>query len=154
LRIFDDYIIHELFPYAYRNANYAELEERNQVLREAIKEMLERFLALPAPPTAITTSNDYIALNVLNVASSMGIDIPGTFSLTGFDGLAVRSYFTPQLTTVAQDFKRMGRETVALVDRLIRNPGSPPDTVRLPVRLLEGESVRRIGPVRTSINKE
>jgi len=154
LRIFDDYIIHELFPYAYRNANYAELEERNQVLREAIKAMLERFLALPAPPTAITTSNDYIALNVLNVASSMGIDIPGTFSLTGFDGLAVRSYFTPQLTTVAQDFKRMGRETVSLVDRLIRNPGSPPETVRLPVRLLEGDSVRRIGPVRTSNNKE
>jgi GntR family transcriptional regulator, arabinose operon transcriptional repressor len=142
LKIFDEYIVHNLFPYAYRNAYYAELEERNQVLREAIKSMLDRFLALPSPPTAIATSNDYIALNVMNVAAAMGIDIPGTFSLSGFDGLSVRSYFTPSLMTVAQDFEGMGRAAVALLDRCIRNPGGKTEEIRLPVHLVDGESVR------------
>jgi GntR family transcriptional regulator, arabinose operon transcriptional repressor len=142
LKIFDEYIVHNLFPYAYRNAYYAELEERNQVLREAIKSMLDRFLALPSPPTAIATSNDYIALNVMNVAAAMGIDIPGTFSLSGFDGLSVRSYFTPSLMTVAQDFEGMGRAAVALLDGCIRNPGGKTEEIRLPVHLVDGESVR------------
>lgn len=144
LQVFDEYIVHDLFPFEYRNAFYAELEERNQVLREAIKAMIERFLSLPAPPTAITTSNDYIALNVMNVATAMGVDIPGTFSLTGFDGLSVRSYFTPSLTTIAQDFEGMGRATVALLDKRIRDPGSRVGETRLPVRLIEGESVRTL----------
>jgi DNA-binding LacI/PurR family transcriptional regulator len=144
LKIFDEYIVHNLFPYAYRNAYYAELEERNLVLREAIKSMIERFLALPAPPTAITTSNDYIALNVMNVASGMGVDIPGTFSLSGFDGLSVRSYFTPSLMTVAQDFESMGRSAVSLLDRRINNPAGKTEEIRLPVRLVEGDSVRAV----------
>jgi DNA-binding LacI/PurR family transcriptional regulator len=144
LKVFDEYIVHDLFPFEYRNAFYAELEERNQVLREAIKTMIERFLALPAPPTALTTSNDYIALNVMNVAAAMGIDIPGTFSLTGFDGLSVRSYFSPSLATIAQDFEAMGRATVALLDKRIRDPASKASEIRLPVRFIEGESVRTL----------
>ena len=104
--------------------------------------MLDRFLALPAPPTAITTSNDYIALNIMNVAAAMGVDIPGTFSLSGFDGLSVRSYFTPSLMTVAQDFEGMGRSAVALLDCHIRNPGCKAEETRLPVRLVDGDSVK------------
>lgn len=144
LTLSDDYIEHNLFPSQYRNTYYGDIETRNYALREAIKGMLDRFMYLPEPPSAISSSNDYIALNIMNVARDMGIRIPEDLSLTGFDGLEICSYVNPRLTTVAQNFSLLGQTTVTLLDSLIRDPQRRVEEIRIDTKLVLGESVRRL----------
>jgi DNA-binding LacI/PurR family transcriptional regulator len=144
LEIIDDLILHNLFPTNYRNTYYAGLEARDQTLRESIRTMLSRFLCMELPPTAIATSNDYIALNIMNEASDLGIRIPEDISLTGFDGLSICAFFRPRLTTIHQDFTAIGQATVDLLDQKIRDPLRRPDERRIPAQLQLGETVAKV----------
>ena len=144
IEIADELIVHNLFPTNYRNTYYAGLDERDQTLRQSIRSMLNRFLAIPHPPTAITTSNDYIALSILSEAADLGLRIPEDFSLTGFDGLSICAFFRPRITTIQQDFAAIGQGTVEVLDAKIRDPQRKIEEIRIPASLQIGETVQSI----------
>lgn len=144
LKVEDRFIVHNLFPKDYNNSFYADIEGKNQILRNAVKTLLDKLLSLKDPPTVIMTSNDYIALNIMNVAHSLGINIPNDISLTGFDGLPIISLFTPRLTTIAQDFSLLGQTSITLLDKIIRNPQIKTGKSKIPTSLIHGESVKSI----------
>ncbi len=71
-------------------------------------------------PTAVICYSDYIACNVLQAAYQMGIKVPEELSVIGFADLDVARYAAVSLTTVAQPFEQMGRETAsALIGAII-----------------------------------
>ena len=72
-------------------------------------------------PTAIICCTDYIACNVLQVACQMGIKVPKDISVIGFADLEVAKYAVVPLTTVAQPFEQMGRETANMLIETIKN---------------------------------
>lgn len=144
LEVLDELIVHNLFPTNYRNTYYAGLDDRDQTLRESIRDMIRRFFAMPSPPTAISTSNDYIALSILSEAADLGYRVPEDFSLTGFDGLSICAFFRPRLTTVQQDFAAIGQGTVETLDAKIKDPQRKIEELRIPASLQIGETVQSI----------
>lgn len=59
-------------------------------------------------PTAIFASNDDMAAAVISVAGQMGLDVPGSLSICGFDDTPLARVVWPALTTVRQPIYKMG----------------------------------------------
>ena len=95
-------------------------------------------------PTAIICYADYIACNVLQIAYQMRIEVPEELSVIGFADLEVAKYATVPLTTVAQPFEQMGRETANMLIDTIKNKRSDildkVENRKLPVRLVVRKS--------------
>jgi DNA-binding LacI/PurR family transcriptional regulator len=85
-------------------------------------EALGALLALPAPPSAVVASTDFLAIGVLNAAYREGLRVPDDLSVTGFDDLSISGYTIPPLTTVQMPAREMATAAVAaaiaLVDHL------------------------------------
>lgn len=71
--------------------------------------------ALHDHPDTIIAFNDTIACGALKALRVAGVDVPGEVRVTGFDGLQLGTYVTPQLTTLAMDTQAVATAAVELV---------------------------------------
>lgn len=71
--------------------------------------------ALPHDVTAVFAANDQMALGALRAFADAGRRVPGDVSVVGFDDIADAADYRPPLTTVRQDFDRLGERAVALL---------------------------------------
>lgn len=65
--------------------------------------------------TAVFAANDQMALGVMRALSENDRDVPGDVSVIGFDDVPEANYFNPPLTTVRQDFTKVGHNALRLV---------------------------------------
>jgi len=77
----------------------------------ALKRLWEREPGL----TAVVCYNDFIAMQVITVLQSWGLDVPGQVSVTGFDDISVQSNFTIAITSVYYDRAAMARRSLSLL---------------------------------------
>ena len=78
-----------------------------------------RVLAQIPDARAIFVANDQMAVGVLRALYERGRRVPEDVAVVGFDDTPESGYFIPPLTTVRQDFQRVGRAAVQLlVDQL------------------------------------
>ncbi|WP_248616763.1 LacI family DNA-binding transcriptional regulator [Paraoerskovia marina] len=96
-------------------------------------------LTLPDAPTAVFAANDLTAIRTVEVARSLGLDVPGDVSVVGFDNVPESALCTPPLTTVEQPLRRMGAEALRLLLDLLAG-GDRPHHVRLETTLVERAS--------------
>lgn len=69
--------------------------------------------------TAIFCGNDTMALGVIRALVERGLQVPGDVSIVGFDDVPEAGFYLPPLTTVRQDFGKVGRQALStLVDRM------------------------------------
>jgi len=119
------------------------LEAAGEELRwspEAYRRVLERWLALTEPPTAIMVASDGRARWMAEAISRLGMRIPEDIALTGFNDVPDAQSIVGGLTTMRQPFREMGR---IAVERLIaRIDGAPVADCRLtlPTQLVERHS--------------
>lgn len=140
----DNLIEHHLFPENFNNRHYKNLEEKNDKFTCVIKEKITELMSLEEPPTVIVATNDYLVASIVNILNVLGYSIPKDISIAGFDGLISNLILTPKVTTVSQDFLRMGKEAIVLLDKIIRNPHRAVETVNVPTELQIGDSVRQL----------
>lgn len=96
-----------------------------------------RHVAADPDVTAVLCANDETAFGLLRALHEHGRRVPEDVSVVGFDGIRLSEYSVPPLTTVQQDFHRMGRELVALLLGQIRGGGTPGlEPVMVPTRLV------------------
>ncbi|MCS0137452.1 LacI family DNA-binding transcriptional regulator [Vibrio alginolyticus] len=88
---------------------------------------------------AVLVANDQMALGVLCALSEAGINVPKTVSVIGFDGIQDSQYFSPPLTTIKQDFDKLGRKAVKLMLTQMEKPEGTISEV-LPVNLVVRQS--------------
>lgn len=88
--------------------------------------MAARLLDLPDPPTAVVAGCDASALGVMQEARQRGLRLPEDLSIVGFDDTYAAEWASPQLTTVRQPMREMGR--VALRTLLALARGHRPET--------------------------
>lgn len=67
-------------------------------------------------PTALLVANDQMALGAMRALHQHGIAIPGQISLVGYDDTAESAWYQPPLTTIRQDIRLLGEQSV---DRLV-----------------------------------
>ncbi|HEX4402626.1 MAG TPA: LacI family DNA-binding transcriptional regulator [Galbitalea sp.] len=65
--------------------------------------------------TAVFCANDQTALGVMHAAKLKGIRVPKDLSIVGFDDMPEAPYFPTPLTTVRQDYERLGEDSVELL---------------------------------------
>jgi LacI family transcriptional regulator len=66
-------------------------------------------------PSAVFASNDSMAIGLMCSLGNMGIDVPRSVAVAGFDDVAIARYLTPPLTTAHVDAYRLGERAVALL---------------------------------------
>lgn len=66
-------------------------------------------------PTAIVALTDELALSVLEQAAVLGVDVPGSLTVIGFDNIPAARYSTPGLTTFDQSIRSTAQQMAGLV---------------------------------------
>ena len=64
--------------------------------------------ALATQATAVVAYNDQVAFGLLGHLHELGVDVPGTLSVVGFDDIELARYATPSLTTVHVPYEQIG----------------------------------------------
>jgi len=107
----------------------------------ATGQRLGRELAGMAGVTAVFCANDETAFGVMRALREAGRRVPEDVSVVGFDDIGLAPYAAPPLTTVRQDFTRIGQELVALVLQQIRGEErSRLPRISVPTELIVRES--------------
>lgn len=86
---------------------------------EPARDAARELLSLPRPPTAVFAANDLSALVTLEVATELGIDVPGRLSVMGFDNIPESALSQRPLTTVHQPIRQMGHDAIGMLIALI-----------------------------------
>lgn len=88
-------------------------------------------------PTAILVANDQMALGVLRAVHEYGLQVPEQVSVVGYDDTEDSAYFQPPLTTIKQDFRLLGSESVdRMVEGLEPHTGLQKNSLLLPTTLV------------------
>ena len=90
--------------------------------------------------TAVLCGNDQMALGMMHALTVKGISVPGDLSLVGYDDIPEAPHMSPPLTTVRQDFRRVGELAVAVLVAALSGEELP-DTTPLPAELIVRQSV-------------
>ncbi|MBU0477422.1 LacI family transcriptional regulator [bacterium] len=102
---------------------------------------IEKFLRMKAPPTAIFTANDVIAIGAMIAIKERGKEIPKDIALVGFDDIYVAALLNPPLTTVNQPKYEQGRLAAELLlKRMGGDKDSLPENITLDTKLVVRES--------------
>ena len=104
------------------------------------QERVAALLKLDDPPTAIICSSDLIALGVVKALRRLNRGVPQDIAVAGFDDFSFASEVSPSLTTLSVPGFEMGARAAELLLDLIAEPGSAPQDVVFPTKLLIRES--------------
>ncbi len=83
--------------------------------------------------------HDLLAISGMSFFLRRGIKIPKDVKVTGFDDRRVARYFYPPLTTVRQNFNKMGSTAALFLVKLLKGDRVP-QRERIPVKLIVRES--------------
>lgn len=86
-------------------------EDRGDWTAQSGYEMTKRLLKEPLPD-AVFSCNDQMALGAIRAFAEAGVEVGRDIRLVGFDDEPGTEFFQPSLTTVYQDFARLGSEAV------------------------------------------
>lgn len=89
-------------------------------------------------PTAVFAANDQMALGAYRAFREAGLRIPEDVSVVGFDDIDEGAMLVPALTTIAQRWELLGRESLDVA--LAMSSGAAPRMVTLPTALVLRES--------------
>jgi DNA-binding LacI/PurR family transcriptional regulator len=98
--------------------------------REGGVQAVRRLLTIPNPPTALFLTDPLLSVGALSEARRMGLRVPGDLSVVGFDDTELRYELAPQLTSVCQDTKALGREAVSMLCHRIATRGAGPPVTK------------------------
>ena len=106
----------------------------------ATKELLEKHY----PFTAIFAGNDRMAMGAIYAINEFGLRVPEDISIVGYDNIEHSPYSSPPLTTVHQDFQKLGKLAAEYLISLIEDPQTPAHQRVLLPELIIRQSTRRI----------
>ena len=111
------------------------------ILKTQSRDEIERQLkALDEFPEVFICANDFIALDVMQLLTDMGLSIPKDIGVCGFDDSAESSLISPKLTTVHIHTQGMAFNAVQLLVTRIKEPSLDFRTVYAESELIYRES--------------
>lgn len=122
---------------------FTENVEEN-VLKNNFQAFVDALNSLKRFPTAWFCANDSTAFVLINALKVLGKRIPDDISVMGFDDIDICSMTEPRLTTMHVETEEMGATAVRELLFKVNNADYIQRHVRLPVRLVERDSVRLI----------
>ncbi|HRW15985.1 LacI family DNA-binding transcriptional regulator [Amaricoccus sp.] len=93
--------------------------------------------------TAIATTSDMIALQLLTELGKAGLNLPEDYSLVGFDNLDFAGIISPALTTIGTSEAEIAERAILGLTSLINN-GAPVESEVVPMHLVRRETVKQL----------
>lgn len=118
-----------------------EMIETSFTFEKAYQQILEILPTLKA--SYIICATDNIALAVLKASHQLKIEIPNTFSLSGFGGYQITTIVSPTITTVKYAYQKLGQIAVKNLLLLLEGSTIPEKTI-LKNDLIKNESTKNI----------
>ena len=94
-------------------------------------------------PTAVLAMSDAMAIGAMRAVREVGLAVPRTMSVVGFDDVDMAEYTDPPLTTVHQPVRRKGEEAVRLLLGVIHGSAPHETHLTLETRLIVRGSTAR-----------
>ncbi|MGQ0604152.1 MAG: LacI family DNA-binding transcriptional regulator [Anaerolineales bacterium] len=120
------------------------LVQSGDYTRQRGQEAARQLLSQPNPPTAIFAANDASAMGVMDIAQELGLRIPQSLSVVGFDNIPETMRVTPQLTTVDQSIQEMGALATRMLIRMLQGEEPKCLLCKVPTHLIMRESCQAI----------
>ncbi len=89
------------------------------------REAADRLMAGKSRPTAILAINDQMAIGAMRAVHRLGLRVPEEVSVVGFDDIALASFVTPALTTMALPLHHMGVAAGEMILRALTGEPEP-----------------------------
>lgn len=88
---------------------------------QRMQRAFDRLFKLAEPPTALFTSNDFIAYEFMKIAEERGVHVPGDLSVVGHGNI---DRYAPRemLTSVDQPFETIGKAAAKLLLKRLEQP--------------------------------
>ncbi|MBN1555209.1 MAG: substrate-binding domain-containing protein [Phycisphaerae bacterium] len=115
---------------------YWPMDKKNCAGLSAGRKLLDR----AETPLSVVCNNDYIAMGLYQACQERNLRVGRDVRITGFDDLPLAKRLHPSLTTVRQNPVLTGYTGARLLHQLIRGELTPPETIHLPVELIQRES--------------
>jgi DNA-binding LacI/PurR family transcriptional regulator len=93
---------------------------------------------------AVFVANDHMSTGLLSALRERGLSVPEDVSVVGFDDVPEAAYLYPALTTVRQDFGRLGEIIMQKVLIAVEEPDSATEDTPLPTHLVVRQSTRSV----------
>ncbi len=114
-------------------------ESLEEVQEEILSEIKEKNI------TAIFTTFDTLAINVMNMLLDNNIKTPDDVSVTGFGGTTISEIYRPKLTTVKIPYYDIGAVSIRKILKSITDKETSfKKDVTLPAQIIECESVKTL----------
>lgn len=104
-----------------RELDYQQVIYASDLSAAAGTKAMETLLA-QEKPDAVFAVSDSLAAGALRAIAQAGLRVPEDIAVVGFDGTELAEVVSPQLTTVEQPSREIGRTAVTLLMKRIDNP--------------------------------
>jgi DNA-binding LacI/PurR family transcriptional regulator len=108
----------------------------------AMKEVLN----LTQRPTGIICFNDAIAVEGMVALREEGLRVPADVSIISFDDSSICEKILPKLSSIQIPLEEMGKKSVEMILKHIKDPTLQRETIRMPTKLILRDSTARISP--------
>ena len=95
-------------------------------------------------PEAIIAFSDDIAMGLIKALTELGFRVPEDVSVSGYDDIQFASLFSPALTTIKQDKKRIAETAAIKLLDIIEKKEVSKGVTSVPVQLMIRQSTKRI----------
>ncbi|HWD38926.1 MAG TPA: LacI family DNA-binding transcriptional regulator [Fimbriimonas sp.] len=106
-----------------------------------IESVVAELMAWPEPPTALFCWHDRLAYRVLDACSRLGISVPDSLSVIGYDGLHWPSRTSHTAASVRVDLDLLAEMAVKILDLYITGYSGPLVEEILPISLSPGTTL-------------
>ena len=97
-------------------------------------------MAQPAPPDAIISATDMLAVGALQYLQENGYRVPDQVRLTGYDNIILSTMCTPKLSTMSQPIDQIAKEAMHVLIRKIQQGSDYNHSVLLKSKFIRRES--------------
>lgn len=116
------------------------LQEPVADFKPAIEEMMTKHPQIDG----IFCHNDARLLKVKKSLEEMGYKIPEDIQLIGYDGMDLSEDIPIEVSTVVQPVQRLAEGAIDLVMKKVKNPDSPNEIYKYPVKFREGNTTKMV----------
>ena len=123
-----------------RELDYQQVIYASDLSAAAGTKAMETLLAQEEKPDAVFAVSDSLAAGALRAIAQAGLRVPEDIAVVGFDGTELAEVVSPQLTTVEQPSREIGRTAVTLLMKRIDNPDAAVERVMMDWRVISRAS--------------
>lgn len=140
---------HRLLGYKNALSDYGIFFEDELVVEGSFKmesgvKASQKLLKLKELPTAIFTGSDAMAVGAIKTIKKAGLRVPEDISVIGFDNNIIALACDPELTTIGQPVKDLGKNAMEMLYKTIMGEELEKKAIYLPCELIVRDSVKAL----------